>query len=112
MQTHHHETARVAAGLQPGIGIAEQCDELIVNDLHNQLAGLHASQHFLTQRLLLHAGDEPLGDLEIDIRIQQCQPYLTQGFGYIIFGNLSQPAQVLKGLLEFAAQGIKHGPAR
>ena len=57
-------------------------------------------------------GDEPLRHLEIDIRIQQREPYFAQGFGNVVLGYLSQPAQVLEGLLEFATQGIEHGRAR
>ena len=65
----------------------------------------------LAQRLLPHPRDESLGHLEIDIRIEQCQPHLAQRLADILLGNLAQPAQVLESLLQFATQRIKHGRA-
>ena len=112
MQTNHHDTGRVAAGLELGIGVAEQGDQFVVDDFHDLLAWLHAGQHLFTEGFLLHAGQKLLGHLEIDICFQQRHAHFTEGLGNIVLRDLAQPAQVFKRALQFAAQRIKHGRAR
>ena len=99
MQAHHHQAARVAAGFKLGVSVAEQRDQFVVNDFNNLLPWLHAGEHLLAEGFFLHAGNEPLGHLEIYIRLQQRQAHFAQGFGDILLGDFAQPTQVFERAL-------------
>ena len=76
----------------------------LVDDLDDLLAGLNADENLLSERMGLDAFDEVTGNLEIHIGIQQSHAHLAQGLAHVILGYLTEAAQVLERLLEFAAQ--------
>ena len=50
---------------------AEEADELVVDDLHDLLAGGEALQDLGANRLLADARDEVLDDLEVDVGLEE-----------------------------------------
>ena len=52
-------------------------DELVVDDLHDLLAGVQALEDLRPDRLLADAGDEVLDDLEVDVGLEQAQADLA-----------------------------------
>src|SRR5581483_3614630 len=108
VQTHHQYAGRVAAQIQAIVGRAQKFDQFVMDDLDDLLAGLDALDDFLAESLGFDAFDEIAGDLEIDIGLQQGEPDLAQGISDIGLGNFAEAAQVLEGILEFAAQRVEH----
>ena len=115
MQAAHHQAKRlVEAARQVEVAAlgAEQRNHLVVDDFDDLLPGLDAGDHLFAERLILHAGDELLGDLEIDIRIEQRHAHLAQRLGDVRFADLAEAPQVSEGLLKFIAESVKHGRER
>ena len=75
LQPEHQNHARPGRRfLQPALGIAEQREQLIANDLDDLLARGQALQDRLIHRAIAHAIDERLDDLEVDVGFEQRQP--------------------------------------
>ena len=66
---------------------AHKLGQLVVHDLHQQLARLHCRKHVLAQRLGLDAVRESLGHLVVDVGVEQGAPNVFQGFGDVDFGD-------------------------
>ena len=66
------------------------------------LAGLNALHHLDTDGFGFNPIDEIPRHLEIDIRLQQRHPYLTEGFADVFLRNLPEPPQIAKRILQFA----------
>ena len=80
LQPEHQNHARTSRGLlQPALGIAEQREQLIANDLDDLLARGQALEDRLIHRPIAHAIDERLDDLEVDVRFEQRQPDFPEG---------------------------------
>ena len=62
---------RELAEREPGRAGAHQLGQLVVDDLHDLLAGREALQHLLAERPLAHAGDEVADDREVDVGLEQ-----------------------------------------
>ena len=75
-----------------------------MKNLNDLLPGRDASQHFFAQRLLFHARDETLRDLEIDIRFQQREPHLPERIVDVRLRDRTMPAQVLEDVLKLVAE--------
>ena len=95
MQADHHDAGGIAAGLELGVGIAKQRDQFIVNDLHDLLARLNAGQHLIAEGFLLHASEEFLSHLEVDVRLQQRHTHLAQGLEILSSEILPSPRRFL-----------------
>ncbi len=95
--------ARIAGEIQAGVGRAEQVHEFVMDDFDDLLAGLDALDDFRAEGLGFDALDEIARDLEIHVGLQQCHADFAQRLGDVGLGNFSEPAQVAKGVLEFAA---------
>ena len=70
---------RAARFLQPALGVAEQREQLVANDLDDLLARRQALQDRLIHRAIAHAIDERLDDLEVDVGFEQRQPDFAEG---------------------------------
>ncbi len=70
----------------------EQPYQLVINDLDDQLPGSDALEHLLPDRPLQNVVNELLGDLVVDVGIQQHAADFAQRFGDVGFGNLPLPA--------------------
>ena len=62
---------------------AHQCRKLILHDLDHELTRAYCCQYFLPHGLLLHLIGEFLGNLEVDVCIQQCLSDILNGIGNI-----------------------------
>ena len=102
VQADHQHAGRVAGEIERRVRRAEQCDQFVVDDLDDLLTGLNALDDFDPDGLGLDALDEIASDLEIHVGIEQRQPDLAQGVADVGLGNLAQPAQIAKDLLELA----------
>ena len=72
-----------------------------MNDFDDLLAGRDAGENFLAERTLFGALDEVLGDLVIDVGLQQRQSHLAQRVGDVLLRQLAVPAQRLEHRLQF-----------
>ena len=92
LQTAHQDNGRTPREVDP-FGIApHQLGELVLDDLHHQLAGLQRGEHVLPDGLLLHLVGELLGDLEVYVRIEQGAADLLGGLRHVDLGDLPVPA--------------------
>jgi hypothetical protein len=66
VQAHHHDLERPGRA-ERGRALAEEADELVVDDLDDLLAGRDALQDLLAGALGLDALHELAGDLEVDV---------------------------------------------
>ena len=74
--------------------------QLVVNQLHHQLAWLDGGKHIHAQCLLLDTIGKGFGYLIVDIGIEQCTPDILKSLGYVDLGNLSFTFENLKGTLK------------
>src|SRR5207237_8133758 len=64
---------------EAGLALAHQRRELLMDDLHDLLAGGEALQDVIAQRLLADACDEVADDGEVDVRFEQGAAELADG---------------------------------
>jgi hypothetical protein len=81
---HHDDSGRRLDQINPRVHRPHQIDQLIVNDLHHELARLKAADHLLPQRLLLHAVGEVFDHLEVDIRFQQGRANVAHRLAHVL----------------------------
>ena len=102
IEANHHDPGRLVEVERRRV-TAEEGRQLVVEDFDDLLPGGHAAQHVLPERLVLDPRDERLGDLEVDVRLQQRQPHLAHGVVDVRLRDRAMPAQVLENVLEFVA---------
>ena len=73
---------------------AHQGRQLVVDDLHDLLAGLQALQDLLAEGALANLGDELLDDLEVDVGLEQREADLAHGAGDRLFVELAAAPKV------------------
>jgi hypothetical protein len=88
--------------------LAHDGGELVVDDLHDLLPGFEALRHLDAGRALLHARDEVLDDLEVDVRLEQSEPDLAHGLREVLFGQRPVPSEVAEGRLQLVGKRVKH----
>ena len=71
-------------------------------------AGERLLQHLRADGALLHAGDELLDELEVDVGLEQRLAHLAHGVGDIFLGELALAAQPVKDLVEALLQTLEH----
>ena len=105
-------------GRPPGEGelraaLAHDGGQLLVDDLHDLLAGREALRDLGAGRALLHLGDEVLDDLEVDVGLEQGETDLAHGPREVLLGEDATPPQVAESGLQLVGKGVKHvwGPA-
>ena len=96
LQTGNQHNGRVAFQLDVGHGAAHQCRQLIAYDLGHHLTRLDGLENILSQCFGLHLVSETLGNLIIDIGIDQRTPNLFEAFGYIDLGDTTLALEDLK----------------
>ena len=80
-----------------------------MHELDDLLARVEALEDVLAERVGLHAGDEVLDDLEVDVGLEQREADLAHR---LVDGVLVQPlgaAEIAQGRLEPVGEGIEHG---
>ncbi len=71
-----------------------------MEDLDDLFAGFDRLEHVLAHGLLLHLGDEVLGDPELDICLQQGDADFAKCVGNVLLGDAAHAAEVAEGLVE------------
>ena len=108
VEADHHDLERPGSG-EAGCTLAEQADELVVDDLDDLLAGGDGLEHVLTDALGLHALDELPGDLEMDVGGEEGGAHLLEGLRHVGFRELADAPQVAEGAAKFVGEGFEHG---
>lgn len=95
----HHAVAHLPtcggrfAEREIGCALAEERDELVVDDIDDLLAGHDPLEHVLPDALGLHARDEVARDLEMHVGREQSGAHLSEGGGHV---GLREPADAAK----------------
>ena len=79
---------------------AEHLHQLVVDDLHDLLAGLDPVQHVGAEGALADSGHEVLDDAEVDVRLEQGEADLAQRDVQVGFGDLCLAAQTVGDRLQ------------
>ncbi len=86
-----------------------QVGELVVDDLHDLLAGVELADQLRAQAALLDLGGELLDDLEVDVRLEQGQADLAHRRVDVLLAQRAVLAQVAERGLELLGEGVEHG---
>ena len=110
LQPHQHDDRRgcrrpLQRNLIPG---TDQQRQLVLDDLHDLLAGRHGLQHPFAHRLFLNALQECSGDLEVDVGLQESAAHLAQPFPDHRFRQKSALAKSPQNPVQLPAQVFKH----
>jgi len=121
LQSHHHHARRPLAFLrqrQGGVDRTHQRFQLVVADLDEviarsrlQLAALAVGdrgRHHLAERLLLDAGEKALGDVELDVRLQQRDADVAQRIVDVRFRQLGLARELVLGGAEALGDCVEH----
>ena len=109
LQAHQHDGhRRPPRQVQLGGFPAQERGELLVDDLDDLLGRRQGPEHFLTYGPLPDLLDEALGDLVIDVGLQQGKPHLPQGLGHLGLGEVPPAFELLKDLGQLVGESVKH----
>src|SRR5207249_7959885 len=87
---------------------AQELDQLVVDHLDDLLGRRQRPQNVLAHGLVSHAIDEGADDLEVDVGLQEGDPYLAQGFLDVFFRQAAVAAKAVEDRLQACAQGVQH----
>ena len=96
LKTRHKDDGRTRLEFQLYGLTSHQFCQLIMDNLHHQLAWLHGCEHIHTHRLLLHSICERLGYLIVNVGIQQGTTNILKCLSNIDFGDFSLTFKYLK----------------
>ena len=71
-----------------------------MDDLHDLLARRETLQDVLTEGTLLDRRGEALGDLQVDVRLEEREPHLAHGLRDRLLVETSAPAQIAERALQ------------
>ena len=109
LQPGHEDDAGRLGGLLEACGVlAEDVDQLVVDDLDDLLGRRQGSSHLGAQSAGADVLDESVDDGQVDVGLEQGEADLADGVGDVLFGKGALAAEVLKGALEFVAEVFKH----
>ena len=109
LQTDEHDNRRVSGQPEGSIAGRKQRDQLLVDDLHDLLAGRQALEDLGPHGSFTDPGDEVLDDLEVDVGLEQSQPHLSHGRIDVGGANPAVARKGAEGLAQPIAQGVEHG---
>ena len=70
--------------------------------------GREALRHLDAGGALLHARDEILDDLEVDVGLEESQADLPHRLGKVLFGQRPMAPEVAEGRLQLVGKRVKH----
>src|SRR4051794_34610869 len=105
---HHDDGGRGLDEVDPRIYRAHQVDELVVDDLHHQLARLEAADHLLPDRLFLNLFGELLDYFEVDVGLEQGRAYLAHRVADVLLAEAAAAGQIAEDVAEFITKRFKH----
>ena len=94
---------------RPSFGLAHQLRQLAVHHADQRLARREAADHFLAERLLLHARDEVLHHRQADVGVEQREAHFAQRLLDVVLGEARVAAQRLDDAGEALREGVEHG---
>ncbi len=87
---------------------AHQRGELLVDDLHDDLARVQATDHVLAEAAPLDRLRERLDDLEVDVRLEQREADLAHRAVDVLLGQRPVGTQIGEGCLKLLGEGVEH----
>ena len=102
-----HRRARAGEG-EVAARAAHQRGELLVDDLHDLLAGIEALQHALADAALADLRGELLDDLEVDVGLEQGEPDLAHGAIDVCLAQLAARANAGERVLKAIGELVEH----
>ena len=96
LQARHEDDGRTPFELQLYSLAAHELGQFVVHNLHHQLTGLHGGKHVHAHSLLLHGVSKCLGNLIVDVGIEQCAAHVFQRLGNINLSDFSFTFQNLE----------------
>jgi hypothetical protein len=109
LEADHRDDGRIALEVERPVAGAEELHELVVDDLHDLLAGGQGLQDVGADRLLADAADEVLDDLEVDVRLEQRETDLAHRGIDVRLADAATAGQVGERLAKALAQAVEHG---
>jgi hypothetical protein len=99
----------VAGQVEVLLACGEEADELIVDDLHDLLAGRQAREDLRADGSLANPGDEVLHDAELDVGLEQGQPDLAHRHVDVRLGHAPPAREGGERAAQAIAELIEHG---
>jgi len=112
LEADHRHDRGVARQVEGPVARREELDQLVVDDLDDLLACRKALEDVVADGTLADPRDEVLDDLEVDVRLEQCQPDLAHGGIDVGFADPAAAGQASERLAQPVAEGVEHGPGR
>jgi len=109
LQTGDQDDGRSAFQADVGGRAAHELRQLVAHDLGHHLPRLDSRQHVLPQRFLLHLVGERLGDLVVDVGVDQRAADLFERLGDVDLCDAAFAFEDLERPFEFICQVFKHG---
>ena len=109
LQTDQGDDGRVSGQVERPVAGAEERHELVVDDLHDLLAGGQALQDLGTDSSFSNAADEVLDDLEVDVGLEEAEPDLAHRGVDVGLADATAPGQVGERLAQPFAEIVEHG---
>jgi hypothetical protein len=102
---------RLIGELERPVLLAEETDELVVDDLDQLLAGRDRGQDRFADRFRAHPLEELADDGQGDVGFEERETDLAQSFIHIRFGELSLAAETGERSFEPLGETFEHGPS-
>ena len=99
---------RTAGERELRASLAHDRGQLVVDDLHDLLARREALRHLGAGGALLHARDEVLDHLEVDVRLEEGEADLPHRLGKVLLGQRPMAPKVAEGRLQLVGKRVKH----
>ena len=109
LEADHRDDRGVAGEVERPVAGAEERDELVVDDLHDLLAGGQALEDLGADRPLADPADEVLDDLEVDVGLEEAEPDLAHRGVDVRLADAAATGQVGEGLAQAFAEVVEHG---
>ena len=87
---------------------AQDLDQLVVDELHDLGAGIHAVQDGGSDRSLADPGNEQLDHTKVDVGLEQGHPDVAQRGIEVCLGEAGLAPQARGDVLETGRKGVKH----
>ena len=105
---HEDDGGRLGGESEAGGVLAEQGDEFVADDLDDLLGGREGGEDFSADGFDADAFDEVVGDVKVDVGLEQGYANFAQGFSDVFFRERALAAQGFEGALEFVCKVFKH----
>src|SRR4051794_14150894 len=105
---HEDDRGRLRGENEVAAGAAHELGELLVDQLHDLLPRVERLAHIRSERPFLHRRGEVLDHVEVDVGLEQRQPYLAHRLVDVVLGQVAAAPHVREGALEALGEGVEH----